>query len=478
MTKKEYDLIVIGAGGAGSTAANSAANKGKRVALIERDKLGGACLNYGCDPTKTLLHTAHLLYHAQHASNLGLTFPKARADWTKVQAHVRQVLETIRGGTLAQASSGIAAKGIDLFMGEASFSSTHEIRVNGKTLQGKRFIIATGTVAAIPEIEGLSQIGYITNVEAVSLPKLPERLVVLGGGPIGLEFAQMFSRFGVQVVVLELSQQPLPREDRELALVLCEQLTAEGIRLEFGTEMYSGKSNQHGKHIRIRDQEGKEDELVADQLLIAVGRRPALDTLNLEAAGVHFTAEGIPTNASLRTNVPHIWAAGDITSKYQFTHVASRQGKLAAHNAFAKTPRAFDDSLVPWVTFTDPELARVGQSETDLKEAGIEYRVGRANFDKLDRAITNDQTIGSVKLLASADGKILGGHILGANAGELIAPVVYAMRYGLTVKKVAEVMLPYPTMTEAVRLAASRFEAPAGARHNVKKSTATKRNLY
>jgi dihydrolipoamide dehydrogenase len=457
MDKNEYDLIVIGAGGAGSTAANNAAKMGKRVALIERDKLGGTCLNYGCDPTKTLLHTAHVLYHAQHASNLGLSFPQAEVDWAKVQAHVCQVLETIRGGTLAQANAGIAAQGIDLFMGEASFTSAHEIRVNGKTLQGKRFLIATGTIPAIPEIEGLSQIGYITNEEAVALPKLPERLVVLGGGPIGLEFAQMFSRFGVQVVVLERTQQPLPREDRELALALCAQLGAEGIRLEFGTEMRYGQSDRQGKHIYIQNQEGKEEELVADQLLVAVGRRPALESLNLEAAGVHFTAEGIPTNPSLRTNVPHIWAAGDITSKYQFTHVASRQGKLAAHNVFAKTPRTFDDSLIPWVTFTDPELARVGLSEADLQEAGIKYRVGRANFDKLDRAITNDQAFGSVKLLADAKGKILGGHILGANAGELIAPVIYAMRFGLTVKMVAEVMLPYPTMTEAVRSAASHF---------------------
>jgi pyruvate/2-oxoglutarate dehydrogenase complex dihydrolipoamide dehydrogenase (E3) component len=403
------------------------------------------------------LHTAHLLYHAQHASNLGLVFPQAAADWAKVQTHVRQVIKTIRGGTLAQANAGIAANGIDLFMGDASFTSAHTIRVGDKTLQGKRFIIATGTIPAIPEIEGLSQTGYITNEEAVSLPKLPERLVVLGGGPIGLEFAQMFSRFGVQVVVLERAQQPLPREDRELALALCSQLTAEGIRLEFGTEMRRGESDQHGKHIHIGGQEGNEEELVADQLLVAVGRKPALDTLNLEAAGVHFTAEGIPTSPSLRTNVAHIWAAGDITSKYQFTHVASRQGKLAAHNVFAKTPRAFDDSLIPWVTFTDPELARVGQSESDLQDAGIKYSVGRANFDKLDRAITNGQTFGSVKLLADAKGKILGGHILGANAGELIAPVVYAMRFGLTVKMVAEAMLPYPTMTEAVRSAASQF---------------------
>ena len=457
MAEKAYDLIVIGAGGAGSTAATTAASTGKRIALIERDKLGGTCLNYGCDPTKTLLHTAHLLYHARHASALGLRIPQADADWAGVQAHVRQVQETIRGGTPEQGRAGIVAQGIDLFMGEATFTSPHTIGVNGETLRGERFVIATGTVPFIPDIEGLTETGYITNVEAVSLPELPKRLVVIGCGPIGLEFAQMFSRFGVQVVVLEHGQQPLPREDHELAMALCSQLTAEGIRLEFGSEMRCGEITEGGKHIHIHGQGGKHEDLVTDQLLVAVGRRPALGALNLEAAGVHYTKDGIATHATLRTNVPHIWAAGDITSPYQFTHVASDQGKLVAHNVFAEEPLAFDSHVIPWVTFTDPELARVGLSEADLKEAKIEYRVGRVHFNKLDRAIANHQTSGSVKLLADADGKILGGHILGANAGDLIAPVVYAMRFGLTANMLAEAMLPYPTMAEAVRWAAAQF---------------------
>jgi len=294
-------------------------------------------------------------------------------------------------------------------------------------------------------------------VEAVALAELPQRLVVIGGGPIGLEFAQMFSRFGVQVVVLERGLQPLPREDRELAMALCTQLTAEGIRLEFGAEVYCGEIDARGKHVHVHSQAGKDEEMVADQILVAVGRRPALHALNLAAAGVQTTENGIVTDATLRTNVPHIWAAGDITSPYQFTHVASDQGELAAHNAFARAPQAFDDRVIPWVTFTDPELARVGASEADLQDAKIDYRVGRVNFDKLDRAITNNQTAGSVKLLADADGKILGGHILGANAGDLIAPVVYALRFGLTVEMVAAAMLPYPTMAEAVRWAAGQF---------------------
>ena len=440
-----------------SNAATTAASMGKRIALIERDRLGGTCLNYGCDPTKTLLHTAHMLYHARHAAALGLRIPHADADWRAVQAHVRQVQKTIRGGTPEQARAGITAQGIDLFMGEATFTSPHEIRVNGETLRGERFVIATGTVPFIPDIEGLSEAGYMTNVEAVSLPELPKRLVVIGGGPIGLEFAQMFSRFGVQVVVLERGKQPLPLEDPELAMALCSQLTAEGIRLEFGAEMRCGEMSERGKHIHVHGEGGNDEDLVADQLLVAVGRRPALGKLDLEAAGVQYAEEGITTDATLRTNVSHIWAAGDITSRYQFTHIASDQGKLVAHNVFAQKPQAFDDRVVPWVTFTDPELARVGLSEADLQEAKIEYRVGRVDFSKLDRAIANDQTFGSVKLLAAADGKILGGHILGANAGELIAPVVYAMRFGLTVKMLAEAMLPYPTMAEAVRWAAAQF---------------------
>ncbi len=455
MAEKEYDLIVIGAGGAGSTAASSAAGMGKRVALIERDKLGGTCLNYGCDPTKTLLHTAHTLYQARHASQLGLRIPHAEADWAAVQDHVRQVQETIRGGTPEQAHASITAQGIDLFMGEAMFTSPHEISVNGELLRGERFVIATGTVAFIPDIEGLSAAGYITNVEAVSLPELPQRLVVVGGGPIGLEFAQMFSRFGVQVVVLERGKQPLPREDQELATALCSLLTAEGIHLEFGAEMSCGEVNERGKLIHIHSEAGKDEDLVADQLLIAVGRRPALEALKLEAAGVYYTEKGITTDATLRTNVPHIWAAGDITSKYQFTHVASDQGGLVAGNVFAQAPQAFDERIIPWVTYTDPELARVGMSEADLQEAKIDYRVGRVHFNKLDRAIANNQTSGSVKLLADSDGKILGGHILGANAGDLIAPVVYAMRFGLTAKMLAEAILPYPTMAEAVRWAAA-----------------------
>jgi pyruvate/2-oxoglutarate dehydrogenase complex dihydrolipoamide dehydrogenase (E3) component len=453
----EFDLIVIGSGPAGGSAASAAARTGRRVAMIERDARGGTCLNYGCDPTKTLLHTAQLLYRARHASELGLHIPSVTADWSQVLAHVGQVQQTLRGGSPSQARASLAASGIDVVMGEAQFRSPHEVEVNGQTLRAKRIVIAVGTVPFIPDIPGLPEAGYITNIEAVSLPELPERMAIIGGGPIGLEFAQLFQRFGVAVTVIEQGTQFLPREEPELATELCSLLAEEGVEARLCSEVRCSGVDGRGKHLQLQHDTGKEEVLVTDEILVAVGRRPALDGLNLAAAGVDHTDEGIPTDATLRTNVPHIWAAGDITSEYQLTLVADDQGALVAHNAFADEPLSFDDRVIPWVTFTDPELARVGRTESELQAAGIEYRVGRASFDKSDRAIATHQPVGSMKLLAAADGKLLGGHILGPQAGELIGLLVYAMRFDLTVKQLGEAMLPYPTLAAVVRWAAGEM---------------------
>ena len=265
----------------------------------------------------------------------------------------------------------------------------------------------------------------------------------------------MFSRFGAQAAVIEQAKEPLPHEDHELAQALCAQLTAEGIRLEFGAEMRCGEMDARGKRIHIQREAGHAEELLADQRRWPWGGDPRYVS-EFKAAGVQTTAEGITTDATLRTNVPHIWAAGDITSPYQFTHVAADQGRLVAHNVFAAEPQAFDDRVIPWVTFTDPELARVGASEADLGREEDRVSRGARGFHELDRAIATNQTVGFVKILADPAGKVLGGHILGANAGDLIAPIVYAMRFGLTVKMMGAAMLPYPTMAEAVRWAADQ----------------------
>ncbi|MCZ7573243.1 MAG: FAD-dependent oxidoreductase [Ardenticatenaceae bacterium] len=385
----DYDLVVIGAGAAGSTAASTAAESGHRVALVERDRLGGTCLNYGCDPTKTLLHVAQRLFHARHGSRYGLRIAAAEADWTAVHTWVGQVLDRIRGGTRIEAHRHIAATGIDLYWAEARFGSPHEVIVGTQTLRAARIIIATGGEARVPPIDGLREVGFLTNIEAVSLAPLPRRLAIVGGGPIGVEFAQLFHRFGVAVTVLEMADHILPKDDRELIDRLAGLLVDEGVRL--------------------------------------------------------------------RTSVAHIWAAGDVTGGYQFTHVAAEQGQLAAHNAFASRPTSFDDRVVPWVTYTDPALAHVGQTEEQLREAGVRYRVARLALNELDRAITTGETDGLVKLLADEEGQLLGGQILAPNAGDLIAPVVLAMHARLPVKVLAETILPYPTMAEGVRWAADKL---------------------
>jgi dihydrolipoamide dehydrogenase len=470
--KYDYDLLVIGAGAAGSGAASTAAQQGARVALVERDTIGGTCLNYGCDPTKTLLHTAALLRRAQHADAYGLHIPVAHANWAAVLAHVHQVLTQIRGGTPEEARAGLAKQGITVLIGEARFISPHAVALSsdlaslspGKKrteqenlISAARIIIATGSQAVVPPIEGLREAGFITNVEAVSLPVLPRRLAIIGGGPLGIEFAQMFHRFGVQVTVLENSPHLLDKEDRELANCLCKLLTKEGIRLETSVQVQRVERADGGKRLAIRCGDGVEENLVVDEILLATGRQPVLDPLHLEVAGVAIHEHGIAVDATLRTSVPHIWAAGDVIGGYQFTHVAYEQGRLAARNAFAQEPRPFDDHAIPWVIYTDPALAHVGKTEEQLRAEGRAYQVGRMPFSQVERAIANGETNGLVKLLVDPNGAILGGHILAQNADDLLAPIILAMRTGLPAATIAATILPYPTMSEGVRWAAERI---------------------
>ena len=452
----DYDLLVIGAGAAGSTAASTAAQNGIRVALVERDKIGGTCLNYGCDPTKTLIHIAGLIYHARHAEQFGLHIAEAKADWPSVMSWVHQVQLRIRGGTSEEAAAGLSDKGIQVLQGEAAFVSPHELTIAGKTVTAEQVIVASGSQEVIPPIEGLNETGFITNVQAVSLPALPGRMAIVGGGAIGIEFAQMFHRFGVEVTVLERSSMILDKEDREVADTLCSLLAKEGLRLETSAELKHVQRDARGKRLTFRCGERSEEQLVVDEILLAIGRRPSLASLHLEKAGVKTSKKGIEVDATLRTNVPHIWAAGDVTGGLQFTHVAYEQGKLAAHNAFAQEPQPFDDSVVPWVTFSDPALAHVGKKEEQLRQEKVEYRATRMYFKDVERAIAEGTTAGLVKLLVDKQGRILGGHILAPEAGDLLAPIILAMHAGLPAETVASAIMPYPTMIEGVRWAADQ----------------------
>ena len=458
MPNQSYDLLVIGAGAAGSAAASTIAStrKGTRIALVERDKIGGTCLNYGCDPTKTLIHIARLLYQAQRAEQYGLHLTDAKADWASVMSRVHEVVNRIRGGTSEQAATDLSHKGIDVLLGEAAFVSPHELSVGDKSTSAERIVIAVGCQTVVPPVEGLKEVGFITNVEAVSLSTLPRRLAVVGGGAIGIEFAQMFHRFGVEVTVLEHGSMILDKEDAEVADKLGELLTKEGVRLETNVELKRVQRDANGKCLTVRCGERDEEQLAIDEILLAIGREPVLDALHLEKAGVKTSKKGIEIDVTLRTNVPHIWAAGDVTGGYQFTHVANDQGKLAGRNAFAQEPQPFDDSVVPWVTFTDPALAHVGKTEEQLRKDGVEYEVVRMFFKDVERAVIDGSTDGLVKLLVDKKGSILGGHILAPRAGDLLAPVILAMHTGATAERLAATMMPYPTMVEGVRWAADK----------------------
>ncbi len=457
MAQYTYDLLVIGAGAAGNTAATTAAQNGTRVALVERDKIGGTCLNYGCDPTKTLIYIASLLHHAQHAEKYGLRIDDARSDWASVMSWVHQCINRIRGGTAEDAARDLSSKGIDVLMDEATFISPHELSIGDKSISAEHIIIASGGKNVVPPIEGLHDVGFISNVEAVSLSSLPRRLAVVGGGAIGMEFAQMFHRFGVEVTVLEHSPQLLDKEDREMADTLCKLLTQEDLRMETEVELVRIQRNSQGKCLTIRCGKREEEQLVVDEILLAIGRQPALAALHLEKAGVKTGKKGIEVDDTMRTNVPNIWAAGDVTGGYQFTHVAYEQGKLAAHNAFAQKPQPFDGSVIPWVTFTDPALSHVGKTEEQLREEKTAYRVERMYFKDVERAVAEGETEGLVKLLVDQQGKLLGGHVLAPKAGDLLAPIILAMHAGISVETLASTIIPYPTMAEGVRWAADKL---------------------
>ena len=453
-----YDLLVIGAGAAGSAAAHAAAARGARVIQIERDQIGGTCLNYGCDPTKTLLHIAQELYRARHSEKFGLAIPLSSLEWQQVQAHVRGVVEEMRGGNTAQASEQLHGQGIEFLAGEARFISPREVVVNGQTIPAERFVIATGCQASAPEIEGLHEVGFLTYVSAVWLPTLPNRLAIIGGGAIGIEFAQMFQRFGVEVTVIERNAQILEKEERELAELVSHVLEREGIKLITGAELQRVQKTPAGKKlIYQREQEG-EREIVVDDILVALGRRPALEGLGLEKIGVKTSKNGIEVDKTLRTSIPHIWAAGDVASSYKFTHVASEQGSLAARNAFAEQPTPFDDRVIPWVTFTDPPLAHVGRTEDELRQNNVACKTTRLEFKTIERALIIGQTEGLIKLLVDEQGQILGGHILGPRADELLAPLVLAMHSQLPIAQLATTLLPYPTLSEGLRVAATQLK--------------------
>ncbi|HLL49561.1 MAG TPA: FAD-dependent oxidoreductase, partial [Thermomicrobiales bacterium] len=367
-----YDLIVIGAGAAGSTAAAEARSQGARVAMAEQWKVGGTCLNAGCDPTKALVRAAHALHESRAAGRFGIAVEGASADWPRVMDRVERVIDTIRGG---DGDRNIREAGIDLRKGHARLRSRHEVEVGGDVLRGGAVILATGVQAFIPSIPGLLEVGFITNVEAVTLPMLPRSLAVIGGGTIAVEFAQIFARFGVDVTVLCRNPRLLPLEEPELADILRDLLVKEGVRIETGVTLE--RVTLEGGRKRITGhRDGSQLEIEADEILVAAGRIPNVEDLGLEVAGIDFNKTGIVADSTLQTTAPGVWAAGDcVAGAPRFTSLADHQARVAAHNALGGTPvRDAAESVVPTAVFTDPELGRVGLTESAARNAGYAVR--------------------------------------------------------------------------------------------------------
>ena len=459
-----YDLIVVGAGAAGSTAASEARGQGARVAMIEQWKVGGTCLNAGCDPTKALVRSAHALHETRTASRFGIEVDDVRVDWPRVIDRVERVIDTIRGG---DGDRNIREAGIDLRKGHARLLSPTEVAVEGDVLRGEALILATGVRAFIPAIPGLREAGFITNVEAVTLPVLPRSLAIIGGGTIAMEFAQIFARFGVQVTVLGRNPRLLPLEEPELVEMLRGLLAQEGVRIETGVTLERVSSTGDRKRI-VAHRDGARFEIETDEILVAAGRTPQVEDLGLETAGVAHDATGIIADASLRTSAPGVWAAGDcVAGSPRFTSLADHQGRVAAHNALGGLPvRDAIETVVPTAVFTDPELGRVGLTEAAARHAGHAVRAETVPMRDLARAVITGETAGAVKLVAdAATGRMLGGSVLAAGGGELLGEIALAVRLGLTCHAIADTLHAYPTFSEGVFWTAWELAKPEDAGH-------------
>lgn len=457
-THFDRNLIVIGAGAAGLVTSYIAAATRAKVTLIESHKMGGDCLNYGCVPSKTLIRTANFLRQAKDAKSLGIDQIAIDYDFSEVMARVHRIIHTIEPHDSVERYTQL---GVEVIHGKAHITSPWTVTVNEQTLTTRAIVIATGARPFIPTIAGLEQVNYYTSETIWSLTQRPERLVVLGGGPIGCELAQAFARLGCQVTQVERDRL-MGREDREVTALIEAALQVDGVRVLTQTEAVRCEKNNDEQQLIVRDQTGKEEALPFDALLCAVGRVARTEGLGLEELGIPLTTRRtIDTNGWLQTIYADIYACGDVVGPYQFTHVAAHQAWYASVNALFGHVKSFkvDYSIIPWTTFTDPEVARVGLSEQEATAGSIAYEVTRYQLKELDRAITDEAAHGFIKVLTvPGRDRILGVTIVSEHASDLLAEFVLAMKHGLGLNKILSTIHTYPTWSEANKYAAGEWK--------------------
>ena len=465
---KRFDanMVVIGAGSGGLVAALIAATVKAKVTLIERLRMGGDCLNTGCVPSKSLLRSAKMLSYMARAEEFGFKRASAEFDFAEVMARVQRIIAKIEPHDSVERYTGL---GVDCVSGDATIVSPYRVRVGEREITTRNIVVATGGTPLVPPIPGLAEAGYVTSDTVWELRELPRRLVVLGGGPIGCELAQAFRRFGAEVTQVERNPHLLMREDADVIALMQEQFGAEDIRVLTDHAAQRVETANGEKTLICANGDGAEVRVPFDLALVAVGRKPNTAGLGLEAVGAEVDARGaVVVDEYLRSTVPTIYACGDVIGPYQFTHMASHQAWYASVNPLFAPFKRFkvDYSVVPWTTFTDPEVARVGLNEQDAERQGVAVEVTRFALEELDRALADEEGRGFVKVLTPpGKDKILGVTIVGHHAGELMAEFILAMKWGLGLKKVMGTIHIYPTLAEAAKFTASTWRkkhAPQG----------------
>jgi pyruvate/2-oxoglutarate dehydrogenase complex dihydrolipoamide dehydrogenase (E3) component len=452
-----YDMVVIGGGTAGLITAIGSAGLGKRVALIERHLMGGDCLNAGCVPSKALIRSARAAAHARSASTFGVDVPgEIQVDFAAVMERMRRLRTSI---STHDSAARFSQQGIDVYLGDATFTGVDTLEVDGQTVAFRKACIATGTRAAVPPIPGIDTIDYLTNETIFSLTELPKQLAIIGAGAIGCEMAQTFARFGSEVFLIESSHGILPQEDPDAAAIVQHSLEADGVKiLCCGRDLTITAEGDRAK-LSVASHDNSYDQVV-DRVLVAAGRTPNTENLGLERANVTYDNRGVNVDDTLRTNNPKIFAAGDICFKYKFTHAADATARIVIRNALLGflpfKPKA-SKLVVPWCTYTDPEIAHVGSHAKQLQADGVDFKTVDVALSSIDRAILEGETDGLLKVHVRPNGKILGATLVSPHAGESIGELTMAMAHGIKLQKIASVIHPYPTQAEIIKRAGDQY---------------------
>jgi pyruvate/2-oxoglutarate dehydrogenase complex dihydrolipoamide dehydrogenase (E3) component len=454
--QSRYNLVVIGGGSAGLVAAVGAAGLGAKVALIERHLLGGDCLNVGCVPSKSIIRSAKVVGELARGPALGIRMPASiEVDFATIMERMRRVRADI---SEHDSAARFQSLGIDLFLGNGTFSGEDTILVGDAVLRFRKAVIATGSRPSVPPIPGLAEAGYLTNETVFELTSLPRRLAVIGGGAIGAELAQAFRRFGSEVTILDVAPRLLGREDADAAEVVRAAFAAEGIGLALGAAIERVEVVPGSKRIHYR-QNGQADSVDVDTILVAAGRAPNVESLNLEQAGIAHDKKGVQVDETLRTTNSRVYAAGDIATRFQFTHTADATARLVLQNALFPGPKKkVSDLIVPWSTYTDPEVAHVGLYDHEAEAAGMRVDTFTQSIAATDRGRADGDEDGFVKVhVKRGNDRILGATIVARHAGELISEITVAMAGGVGLRQLATVIHPYPTQAEAIKKVADAY---------------------